>query len=188
CTVSENKNQDSTLFENDHVRLVFAGGNGPWQSFYDVCNLLEDYLTKDITAEVLFLAQNNEQIKALKKKFPNRIKIDWVNPVEVQDLLKKCDYGLLLRKEIVTNQVASPVKFAEYLQAGLKVLISPGIGDFSFFVEDNQCGEVIKGLIPDLNPLTKAEREKSIQLCNKYFVKDSEQISKNYYALIQALQ
>ncbi len=54
-----------------------------------------------------------------------------------------CDYGLLLREKSITNKVASPVKFAEYLYAGLRVLISPEIGDYSEMVSYYNLGHVV---------------------------------------------
>lgn len=50
---------------------------------------------------------------------------------EVPFALKAGDVGLLLRAPDPVNKVASPVKFAEYLAAGLPVLLTPGIGDYS---------------------------------------------------------
>jgi hypothetical protein len=63
----------------------------------------------------------------------------------VNKYLCASDYGILLRENSITNQVASPVKFAEYLSAGLKILISENLGDYSEFVTKNKCGTIISG-------------------------------------------
>jgi glycosyltransferase involved in cell wall biosynthesis len=50
---------------------------------------------------------------------------------QVASYLMAADVALLLRENSLTNQVASPVKFAEYLRCGLPVLLTPYIGDLS---------------------------------------------------------
>ena len=65
---------------------------------------------------------------------------------QVPDYLSAADYGLLLREENVTNGVASPVKFAEYLSCGLQILISANLGDFSGMVAEDSLGYVITEL------------------------------------------
>ena len=67
----------------------------------------------------------------------------WVPHSEVFEVLAACDHGLLLREPTVTNRVAAPTKFAEYLAAGRDVLISPGLGDYTAFVEHEECGQVV---------------------------------------------
>jgi glycosyltransferase involved in cell wall biosynthesis len=50
---------------------------------------------------------------------------------QVASYLMAADVGLLLRENSLTNRVASPVKFAEYLRCGLPVILTPYIGDLS---------------------------------------------------------
>jgi glycosyltransferase involved in cell wall biosynthesis len=60
----------------------------------------------------------------------------------VPEYLAAGDLGLLLRDPHPVNRVASPVKFAEYLAAGLPVLVSPGVGDAAAIVERERVGFV----------------------------------------------
>jgi glycosyltransferase involved in cell wall biosynthesis len=41
------------------------------------------------------------------------------------------------------NNVASPVKFAEYISCGLIPIISPGVGDYSSLVMNEKIGIVV---------------------------------------------
>jgi hypothetical protein len=41
------------------------------------------------------------------------------------------------------NRIASPTKFAEYLMAGLPLLITPHVGDYSDLVESEHLGKVV---------------------------------------------
>ncbi|HEX2258094.1 MAG TPA: glycosyltransferase, partial [Afifellaceae bacterium] len=59
---------------------------------------------------------------------------------EVPALLAAGDLALLLRERSPVNEVASPVKFAEYLAAGLPVVLSEGIGDYSALVRREGLG------------------------------------------------
>jgi len=57
--------------------------------------------------------------------------------------LMAADVGLLLREDTPTNQVASPVKFAEYLRCGLPVILTPYIGDFGELAMKKRVGRTI---------------------------------------------
>jgi glycosyltransferase involved in cell wall biosynthesis len=66
-----------------------------------------------------------------------------VPPQEVPRYLAASDVGLLLRDDSIVNRVASPVKFGEYLAAGLPVIITEGLGDYSDAVRTHALGSVI---------------------------------------------
>ena len=76
-----------------------------------------------------------DEIENLKRQYPGRMIQIWSAEQDVTSYLKLADYGLLIRENTVTNSVASPVKFAEYLNAGLNVIISPVLKDFTEFVK-----------------------------------------------------
>ena len=132
----------------------------------------------------MFLTKENVFLEKLIQKYPNRCERKWLDHSEVYKTLSNCDYGILLREDKVTNRVASPVKFAEYLNAGLKVLISPNIGDFSEFTLENNCGAVVKGNIPNLLKVNADEKERLIGICERALHKDSEKIRNEYNKLI----
>ncbi len=62
---------------------------------------------------------------------------------QVAAYLMAADVGLLLREDSLTNRVASPVKFAEYLRCGLPVILTPYVGDFSNIAEHEQLGATV---------------------------------------------
>jgi glycosyltransferase involved in cell wall biosynthesis len=62
---------------------------------------------------------------------------------EVPRWLVAADLGLMLRKQDAVNRAASPVKFGEYLAAGVPVVISQDVGDSSDLVKTNQLGCVV---------------------------------------------
>lgn len=66
-----------------------------------------------------------------------------VPPADVPRYLVAGDVALLLRDGSLVNRVASPVKTAEYLAAGLPMIISRNLGDYSQAVQDQGLGTVV---------------------------------------------
>jgi hypothetical protein len=62
---------------------------------------------------------------------------------EVASYLTAADVGLLLREKSPVNEVASPVKFGEYLASGTPVIMSDGIGDYSALTRRERLGLVL---------------------------------------------
>lgn len=62
---------------------------------------------------------------------------------EVPELLAAADMAVLLRDRSRVNSVAAPIKFAEYLAAGIPVALTDRIGDYSTSVCSNGVGCVL---------------------------------------------
>jgi hypothetical protein len=106
-------------------------------------------------------------IQKLQSEFKNQVICKKVNHNKVPEYLIAADYGLLIREESITNKVASPVKFAEYLACGLKVIISENLGDYSEFIEKYNCGVLFKNYLKE----TKVNKINQRELANNYFIK-----------------
>lgn len=185
CTLaSGHEIEYKTRTENPKkVRIVFSGGNGKWQSLDLVSKLLVPYFERNQNAEMIFLTNSLPVNFELKNKFPDRVQSMWLKESEVHAFLSSCDYGWLFRENTTTNKVASPVKFAEYLAAGLSVLISPELGDFSQFVQEHKCGMVLTNTdIPELITVSTEEKKRNIQLARAYFTK--EQFNSQYRRVV----
>lgn len=63
---------------------------------------------------------------------------------EVAQYLNAADIALLLRENTLTNRVASPVKFAEYVRCGVPVILTHYVGDFSDFARQHQVGATVE--------------------------------------------
>lgn len=136
------------------VWLAYAGSSAGWQSFGLLNGLLRQALAAQPHLKVLFLSQADAGIEALVADHPGRVVRRWVPAQQVPQLLRGCDAALLVREDTITNRVASPTKFAEYLSCGLPVFISPGIGDFSALVPQELLGWL---LLPGA-PLPQVQR------------------------------
>lgn len=171
------------------VLLAYAGSTAPWQSFALMESFLMPLMEKDERVKMLFLSKETTDIKRLMKRFPGRIIQKWVEHKEVLHYLSAADYGLLLREASVTNKVASPTKFAEYLFSGLQILITEDLGDFSSFILEKHCGLLLKNQQRDMH-LKRTEmkfREINRKLSFCYFMKDSEKNSSAYLQLLKSL-
>jgi len=127
-------------YTSDDIIVVFSGSAAGWQSFQLIDDFLTALLQQQDNIKVLFLSKI--ALKELKayRMFPNRLQKAWLPVDEVFNTLSICDYGLLLRENSTTNKVAAPVKFAEYLAAGLQVIITPNIGDYPDIVRTKGLG------------------------------------------------
>ena len=70
----------------------------------------------------------------------SRVLVKFSRHDEINDYLNASDAGLMIRDDIPTNNVASPTKLPEYLLAGLPVIISKGVGDYSEYVVKHGFG------------------------------------------------
>jgi len=171
------------------VLLAYAGSTAPWQSFALMESFLVPLMEKDEHVKMLFLSKKTDDINRLMKRFPGRVIQKWVEHKEVLHYLSAADYGLLLREASVTNKVASPTKFAEYLFSGLQILITEDLGDFSSFILEKHCGLLLKNQHRDMH-LKRTEmkfREINRKLSFCHFMKDSEKNSSAYLQLLKSL-
>ncbi|MGV3637314.1 MAG: glycosyltransferase, partial [Flavobacteriales bacterium] len=106
-------------YGEEDVVVVYSGSTAGWQSFEMLQRILVPLLEQQPQVKVLFLSKTDANNKALQARFPGRVEVQWARPDEVPGILSSGDHGLLIREDTITNQVASPTKFAEYLAAGM---------------------------------------------------------------------
>lgn len=162
--------QELGFGENDIV-LVYSGSSAGWQSFKLVEDLLTKLMSTNENVKLLWLTNKLDENSDFVKQFKVRIKTAWVKPEVVKNYLFTGDYGILFRENSITNQVASPVKFAEYLSCGLNVMISENLGDFSEFVKQNNCGTV--GNIISLSSTSYETKHKNHRLAIHFLKKEN---------------
>jgi hypothetical protein len=173
-TVITNK-RTSLGYTNNDVLFAYSGSTAGWQSFSLLKQFLDPLLQSSSCNKVLFLAKSESSIEELKEQYPAQVKQQWLSHNEVRDVLASCDYGVLIRENTVTNQVASPTKFAEYLACGLPVIISDHLGDYSAFVEQHRCGTKLNGSRQYLSfsKPTKNEKLRMTELVRNNFTKNA---------------
>ena len=181
------KNREDAGFHADDLILVYSGSVSGWQSFGILHGFLSPFLKENKNHKILFMSGEDVNIKKLINEFPEQVKCKWVEHKDVQKILSMCDFGILIREKSVTNQVAAPTKFAEYLSAGLKVLISEEIGDYSDFVNEKKCGQAVKEEEKiKVEKMSLEEKQRMTEIVVKYFTKASQK--ENYKKLLASLK
>jgi glycosyltransferase involved in cell wall biosynthesis len=167
-------------FNEGDVIIVFSGSGSLWHSFGKMAILLKNIMDRNSNIKILFLSESKPDLGS--EELNQRVTQKWLQPKDVFSVLSIADYGLLVRENTVTNLVSSPTKYAEYLSAGLKVLISAHVGDYSEFTLINDTGYVIEDLdnnSVELERVPLSERIRINSLCLKKF---SKTVYKDQYA------
>ncbi len=171
-------------FKESDIVLIYSGSSAGWQSFSLVDEFLHPLLAANENIRLVFLSNEKPKDSKTFRDHSNRIITHWVKPAEVRNMLLAADYGLLVRERTVTNKVASPVKFAEYLSCGLQVIISEAIGDLSAFVKEKNCGYAHTSL-PALQKPGYHQKEKNYKLALENFSKNSAFVKSGYLYLLK---
>jgi len=155
------------------ILLVFSGSIAGWQSLDELYRILINAFNSNTSLKLLQLIKKKEE-NELSAAFPGRVITEWVEPEMVSNYLKAADYGLLYREESITNSISSPVKFAEYLAAGLPVIISDNVGDYSSFVKENNCGLSFNHIDwATLKSPSAIEKERIKEIAIRHFTKSA---------------
>ncbi len=178
--------RESLGYGKDDIVFVYSGSSAGWQSFKLVDEFLYEVFSSNINVKLIFLSNEIPKESKIFKAYSDRISTKWVKPEEVRNILIIADYGLLIREKSITNQVASPVKFAEYLACGLQVIISEDIGDFTDFVKDHECGQIFNKQLK-LEKVPFAQKIKNNQLALQYFLKEVNINKQAYKKLLDAI-
>lgn len=168
---------------NDKI-IVYSGSTAGWQSLKELDDSLLPIFENDPDLKLLLLLKDVPDKLQLIKKYPGRVKSLWLKSNEVGLYLSICDYGWLVRENSITNKVASPVKFAEYLAAGLEIIISENLGDYSKFVLDNKAGIIWNSdaASKKLGKPAEIDKKRLVELANKKFSKESYR--EHYFKLL----
>ncbi len=118
----------------DNILLCYSGGTDTWQRIGDLIVVLKKVCSADRRCKALFLTNNRDEVAGLLREaaFPSdQALIHGCSHKEVHRYLSAADLGFIMRHDTTVNNVASPVKVAEYLACGLPVILTRGIGDYS---------------------------------------------------------
>lgn len=146
-----------------------------FKMFSEISNQDEDYFFLVLTPDLEIAKDKFHHFGIASSDYH----AEYVSFDKLNDYLNASDYGVLLRQDLPINNQASPTKFAEYLIAGLRIVISQNVGDFSEFVKEHELGAVINNdklqAVELLESLSKISytRHQINQIGVKYFSKES---------------
>jgi len=137
------RNKFSVL--DNEILFCYTGGVSTWQKLPQIAKLLKECMDEDDRIKVLFLSKNKSYIYNLITELgfqKDRFILESCAHDEVKNFLSAADVGILFRDDNTVNNVASPIKIAEYLACELPVLLTKGIGDYSSIIADRGLGLV----------------------------------------------
>lgn len=140
--------------KSEDLLFIYSGGVSPWQCIEESIEIFNEFRKNEskINSKMLILSHHIEKIGDMVKDHENII-IDKVNAAEVENVLTAGDYAFLLRGDYVTNNVAYPNKFLEYVYSGMKIITTPHVYDIAKQVKEYQLGLIINSQKDYLNNL-----------------------------------
>lgn len=131
---------------NDKFVVAYNGSVSPWQMLPQTISVFRHIASVRNDAHFLAITTDIGAMRWFLRKAGVSDRDSTVVSVphaEVPAHLAAADLGLLIRDDSLVNQVASPVKFAEYLSCGVPVVLTGSVGDYSELVRDRGVGCVI---------------------------------------------
>ena len=134
-------------FSQSSIVFVYSGGLASYQKVPEMLNIWGHFLNHEHRIQFLMLVNFDpvslaNRVEGLER-FGDRIKVARVARDKVFETLLAADIGFILREDRPLNASASPVKFAEYLAAGLGIISSPNVGDMSRHIKECDIGTLV---------------------------------------------
>jgi glycosyltransferase involved in cell wall biosynthesis len=117
---------------------LWSGSVGTWYRF-DLAPRVAEALSLPLTV----ITRQSEAAISMLNGYPASIRA--VTPDEVPEQLFAGDIGLCLIKSSFSKIASAPTRFAEYLAAGMPVVVTPAVGDLEEIVEARRIGVVLRG-------------------------------------------
>lgn len=151
---------------DDETVIVYSGTTAAYQHLHDLTiPFMKVMAAQNPKVRLAFLSSELEKIKKLlidADAYNERVILKSMPQQDVADALTACDIGILVRKPTLVNQVANPVKIAEYMAAGLPLIIERGVGGVADTLFDS-------GLLHGISISTGAESmEAAAEAANKW--------------------
>lgn len=127
---------------SDEEKLfIYSGGVSKWQCIEEAVEIFKQINDNtNFKCKMLILSGDKEYISKFKSDI---IMVDSLKSVDVPKVLPAGDFAFLLRGNYITNNVAYPNKFLEYIMAGLKVITTPYVNDIAESVVNYELGYVL---------------------------------------------
>jgi glycosyltransferase involved in cell wall biosynthesis len=85
-----------------------------------------------------------EKIRSLPEAIQKRVEITNADSQDVPDKMNDSSAGMLLLHDTVGNRVSAPIKLAEYLAAGMPIIVSENIGDAETIIKKYGVGVIVR--------------------------------------------
>lgn len=176
-------------YRDDHfaekITLVYIGGASHWHMVDEMIDFFKE-LKRIVPSFFLYITYEDQ--RAIKKKFsesglgPEDFTVMGVPPSEIPKYLCHADVGMALIAPSLAKKMCAPIKFVEYLAAGLPVVINPGLGETEEIVKKYRVG-----VLYDLK-MMKTNIEKLISLLGESGIHQRcRSVAEKHFALDEAV-
>lgn len=132
--------------QENKISVVYSGSAMKWQYLPGIKKFVAECRKNFKEIEINILTYDYDQFYDLLKDidgFGEKIILQTLESHQVKEKLMESNFAIMIRERNVVNRVATPVKFAEYLSAGLPILLTKGIGDTEEIIRKNKVGVVV---------------------------------------------
>lgn len=134
----------------DEIVFIYSGGTSPWQCIDESVELYHK-VKHQFLGHKTRLCLFSGNIQELEKYKAEDVIIDSLSSNLVTKTLNIGDYAFMLRDDFVTNNVAYPNKFLEYVAGGLNVISTPYVHDVCDQIKEYGVGIIIDSESRDHN-------------------------------------
>lgn len=171
----------------DRYVIIYVGSFGGWYMTDEMLEFFAAARKHNPKVFTLILTQRDQEKIADKLKERGFSDDDFLvtksSPSEIPDFLSAADVALSFIEACYSKQASSPTKIAEYLAAGLPVILNPGVGDLDELVwEDKVAVSVDK--FDEKNYLEALKKVDELRAENN-FAEKCKQSAKNRFDLYE---
>ena len=132
----------------DRYVIIYVGSFGGWYMTDEMLEFFAVARKHNPKVFTLILTQRDQdkiETKLKEKGFSeNDFLVTKSSPAEIPDYLSASDAALSFIEACYSKQASSPTKIAEYLAAGLPVILNPGVGDLDELVDEDEVAVSVK--------------------------------------------
>jgi len=127
------------------IKLIYTGSLGTWYDFHGMLSFFEMFQKRYSSSTLEIFSPQAEEIResVQKNRLQKKIRLAEIPFSMVRRHLAGADIGLLFYRRTFSRIGTSPIKFPEYLWAGLPVVATPGVGDLDELIEKYRIGVII---------------------------------------------
>ena len=128
------------------VVFTYVGTLGGNYLIRETAELLGAARRLDHRVFALVLTRDNGMAAELERVgfSPEDYRVMALSPEVVPRYLRAADVGVFVLRPSASRRAASPTKFAEYLAAGLPVIVTEGIGDLDSHLREGRAGALLR--------------------------------------------
>lgn len=123
--------------------FIYSGGVSSWQCIEETISLYKKIKEKIIDSRLLLFSHNIDSVLKLVGDDKDII-VDMYRPEELTKALCAGDFAFMLRTDCITNNVAFPNKFLEYVQSKMKIITTPYVYEIAKQIKENELGFLYK--------------------------------------------